>query len=137
MDYVGILIEQERGKFLFQLRDSNLKIKNKNCWSLFGGGIEKNEIPLNAAIRELKEELGITIKHEQLYPFLTIPFLKKKNYLFRMQLGENTKELQLHEGASMGLFSIRDMILKKNVVPSLRPFLLLCLFLVPFKKSIA
>ncbi len=57
MDYAGILIERNDGKMLFQLRGNNPNIRNRNCWSLFGGGINKNETPIGAAIRELKEEM--------------------------------------------------------------------------------
>jgi len=66
---------------LFQLRDNNPKIKNRNCWSLFGGGINNGEQPIDAAIRELKEELGLTIKKEQLRPLAVFLGIKKRNYL--------------------------------------------------------
>lgn len=125
MDYAGILIERNDGKMLFQLRDNNPNIRNCNCWSLFGGGINKNETPIEAAIRELKEELGINIKREQLYLWATFPSFKKKNYLFKLKLNKNIKDLKLKEGSSMGYFTILDMLKKKNLVKSLRLFLIL------------
>mgnify|MGYP001574773866 CR=1 FL=1 len=63
---------------LFQLKDNNPVIKNKNLWSLFGGGIKTGEKPVEAAIRELKEELGIKIKKRQLYSWMVFPGFRKK-----------------------------------------------------------
>ena len=65
MDYAGILIERNDGKLLFQLRD-NHAILNPNRWGIFGGGIEKNESPIEAIKRELKEELSLDTKKEDL-----------------------------------------------------------------------
>ena len=125
MDYAGILIEKEDGKMLFQLRDNNPKIKNRNCWSLFGGGINNGEQPIDAAIRELKEELGISINGEQLSLWMVFPSFKKRNYLFKLKLNKNIKDLKLKEGSSMEYFTILDMLRKKNLVKSLRLFLIL------------
>jgi len=125
MDYAGILIENNDGKMLFQLRDNNPKIKNRNCWSLFGGGINKNETPTEAAIRELKEELGIDIKKEQLYLWTVFHGFKKKNFLFKLKLNKNIKDMKLKEGSSMGYFTILEILKKRNLVKSLRLFLIL------------
>lgn len=38
-----------------------LETTYKTNWEVPGGGVEKNESPIQAAIRETKEELGITI----------------------------------------------------------------------------
>lgn len=51
----------ENDRVLVQVRASE-----KNRLGIFGGGIEKNETPIEAAIRELKEETGIEIYKEQL-----------------------------------------------------------------------
>ncbi len=125
MDYVGILIEREDGKMLFQLRDNNPTIKNKNLWSLFGGGIKTGEKPVEAAIRELKEELGIKIKERQLCSWMVFPGFRKKSYLFKLQLNKDARDLQLMEGSSLGYFSILEILKKKNIVSSLRLLLLL------------
>ena len=120
MDYAGILIERKDGKMLFQLRDNNPKIRNRNCWGLFGGGIEPEEEPMEAAIRELKEELGLSIKKEQLKLWMVIPFYKKKNYLFKLHLDREISSLKLGEGAGMGYFTISEMRKKKNIVKNLK-----------------
>ena len=134
MDYAGILIEREDGKMLFQLRDNKINIKNRDCWSLFGGGINNNEKPIEAAIRELKEELGIKVKKEQLKLWMAFPGFRKKNYLFKLQLYKDIRDLHLMEGSSMGYFTITEILRKKNLVGSLRLLLLLYLLISLIKK---
>ncbi len=127
MNYVGLILEKEDGKILFQLRDNKLGILNPNKWSLFGGGIEKNEEPRQAATRELYEELGIKSNKNQLKLFITFYGFKKTRYIYKLE--DNNFKLKLNEGSSMGYFSPREMLFKKNVVLSLRLFLLIYPFL--------
>ena len=57
-----IVIEYEdKKKVLLQIRGTE-----KSRIGIFGGGIEDNEMAKDAAIRELKEELGLNIGAEQL-----------------------------------------------------------------------
>ncbi len=44
--------------FLLQLRDNKPDISNPNRWGSVGGGIEGNEVPLEAMKRECREEIG-------------------------------------------------------------------------------
>jgi 8-oxo-dGTP pyrophosphatase MutT (NUDIX family) len=53
-------------KLLLQIRSTE-----ESRVGIFGGGIEDNETPIESAIRELKEELNIDVKPEQL-EFLSI-----------------------------------------------------------------
>jgi len=52
----GVLIRNDDGKILL------VKPSYKNHWTLPGGTVDENESPLNTAIREVKEELSISIK---------------------------------------------------------------------------
>lgn len=128
MDYAGVLIEQKEGKMLFQLRDNNPNIKNRNCWGLFGGGINNNEKPIDAAIRELKEELNLNINKNQLKLWMIFPGIKKKNYLFKLKLNKKIDSLKLMEGAEIGCFTLPEIRKKKNLVKSLK----ILLYLYPF-----
>ena len=53
-------------KLLLQIRSTE-----ESRVGIFGGGIEDNETPIDSAIRELKEELNVNVKPEQL-EFLSI-----------------------------------------------------------------
>ena len=63
----GIIIENNKGEVLLQLRDNKPNILYPNQWVLPGGGIEKNEAPKEAVKREIKEELEIKLKKFKLF----------------------------------------------------------------------
>lgn len=57
INLAGGILKDNKGRILLIHRNT-LKLKQ---WELPGGKIEKNEKPNEAAIRELKEELGIRV----------------------------------------------------------------------------
>lgn len=59
---VRICITDSEGKALVQLR----KDYGEYVFIFFGGRVEAGEEPLNAAVREVREELGLVIKPEEL-----------------------------------------------------------------------
>lgn len=63
-----IIIINKRGEILLQHRDAQAPT-NPNKWGLWGGSIEQNEEPLEAALRELKEELSVTVAPNELVLF--------------------------------------------------------------------
>ncbi len=64
---IAIFIQNEKGEFLIQKRSANKK-QAPNKWCLTTGHVELGEEYDKAAIRELKEELEIEIKEEELTP---------------------------------------------------------------------
>jgi len=123
MDYAGVLIERSDGKILFQLRDDREDIPNPNLWSIFGGGIKENESPKYAAIRELKEELSIIVKKEELELFVTAPSFRKRRFIYRLRWNKGIDDFTLKEGSDMQFYTRNEILKKNNVVPSLRVFL--------------
>jgi 8-oxo-dGTP diphosphatase len=55
-----------KGRYLFVLRDDIPTISSPNTWDIIGGGIEEGETPLEAAIREVQEEVNISVEPSQL-----------------------------------------------------------------------
>lgn len=120
MGYSGIIIEGKNKKFLFQLRDNKKGISNPNKWGLFGGGIESNESPVKAIIREIKEELNLELIEKNI-KFL---FKNGKNNIFYYKLEEDRRDFILNEGQNFKFFKIREILFKKKVVFRLRIFLI-------------
>ena len=134
MDYAGILIQDLDGRMLFQLRDNNPNISHPNRWGLFGGGINFKEEAIDAAIRELKEELDLDVKKDRLKLLIKIPELNKNSYLFTLKINKKKDKLHLKEGAFMDYFTIPQIIRKKNVLFSLRLLLIVYPLLFNLKR---
>ena len=70
-------------------------------WSLPGGGLHKGEDPRLAAIREIKEEVGIAISPEQLVPLLRQTIRSKgfnvDTYIFTATIKRATIKIQRFE----------------------------------------
>lgn len=56
----GVIVENSKGEALL------LKAHYKSYWSFPGGWIEDDQTPLEAALRELQEEAGVTLKSSDL-----------------------------------------------------------------------
>lgn len=129
-NYSGIIIENPQGKLLFQLRDNKKGLPHANKWSLFGGGIEPGESPVQAIVREVKEELGLDILPQNLRLLLRKETKREKRYVFYYKLRENPSRFKLGEGQRFEFLRLKEILLKENVVPPLRLFM----FLYPFFK---
>lgn len=66
----GVIFLNEKKKILI------LKPSYKDYWSIPGGVIEKDESPRNAALREVKEEIGLDSKSMQ---FVCLDYMSPQN----------------------------------------------------------
>ena len=128
-NYVGIFIEDEEKRIMFQLRDNKKNIPHPNRWSLFGGGIKKGEEPVEAIMREIKEELEFSIDRKKLRLLIRSKVKNASKYIFYYQLENDEKLFHLKEGQKYMFLSPYRLLVKRNVVPSLRIFLLIYPFL--------
>ncbi len=65
---VGCLVKSKNNQIVLQQRDGNC-LSFPGCLATFGGGIEKGETPMEALIRELKEELGAEVHASDVLSF--------------------------------------------------------------------
>ncbi len=76
---ISVLIINDNNEILMQKRSQNKKFY-PNLWSLFvKGHIQSKEDPISACIREIKEELGIIVREEELKYLYTIKEEKREN----------------------------------------------------------
>lgn len=86
----GILFLNEKEEFLI------LKTTYKNGWSIVGGMSEKGESPIETAIRETREEIGLDIKDPRMFavdfhksdPYDRFLFLFDGGTLFEKEIGQ-------------------------------------------------
>ena len=102
--------------YLFQLRDNKKSIIFPAHWGLFGGEIEENEEPREAAFRELKEEIEYV--PEEIYEFhqyyrQDLLNGEIRDYYIHAHYGKLTvaqSELVLNEGADLALFNENEIL---------------------------
>jgi 8-oxo-dGTP diphosphatase len=62
-----VLLFDCNSRLLVYLRDDNPAIPFPNHWDLFGGHMEAGESPEQALVREVREEVGVDLKHWNLF----------------------------------------------------------------------
>lgn len=127
-EVVSLLLYNERGEVLIQLRDDKPDIPYPNHWTLFGGQVEKGELPEHAARRELWEELGVdvplTLWREFEDPDRTKPGkIVCMHYSYRAAFPYEVNQLTLAEGQKMA-YVTRDEAAKLNLAFRQTPLLL-------------
>jgi len=108
----GLILENNKRKILFQLRDNKPSIAYPNCWGTFGGHIEDGETPEETIKREIKEELDYDLKDFKLY---NIYFFKDyKVYMFR-KVDKKIKlsDLKILEGQKGKFLTLKQIKNKK------------------------
>src|SRR3546814_13246923 len=68
-DAAVALLTLPDGRYILQRRDAKPSIFFPDHWGLFGGALEDGEMPEQALVRELDEELGFSIEPERLSYF--------------------------------------------------------------------
>lgn len=107
---IALIIPYDSEKrFLLQHRTSNAKFL-PNYWAFFGGGIENNETPEDAARRETLEELGYKIKNLVLLleQSFKIEGMYGCRYIYTDAFHGNKSELKLNEGQGLGWFNLQE-----------------------------
>lgn len=111
---IAVFILNDEGQVLLQKRSSTKK-HYPNMWALCTGHVEKGESASDAAVRELQEELGVTVSLDHLYSFMDGKFDSdiicffyiKCNFLAREFV---IQEEELFEVVWVSIDSLIDMI---------------------------
>ncbi len=108
-------IIQCEGKYLLQKRDANPDVIYGGYWGLFGGAIELGETPFQAVIREVLEEINITIDPNLITKLTYVPMGQKihraisRFYFFSMIDAKEAKNIRLTEGEKYSFFDLDDL----------------------------
>jgi 8-oxo-dGTP pyrophosphatase MutT (NUDIX family) len=106
---VAALLQLSDGRYLMQLRDSNPDIFYPEHWGCFGGAVDAGEAPAAALVRELKEELEVSVIPSEVirlrtYHAVTLP-------------QADLDGLVLGEGADLAAFEAKSLLAMPRLVP--------------------
>ena len=120
---VEILVRHTDGDYLLMHRDPNKSVFPDYLEATAGGGVQKGETPLEGAIRELKEETGIST--ESLTPIANMPYHRMLCYQYLCITDCEKDSVTLQEGETVGYKWVSekefiDFINSGNMIPTQR-----------------
>lgn len=117
---ICVFVINQQNQILLQKRSANKK-SYPNKWALLTGHVEEQERFKDAALREIKEEIGIEIKEEELYPFAKRKYITSEDhyeltYFFYVtcSLQKEAFTIQEEELSEVKWFNISDVINRVN-----------------------
>lgn len=124
---VHVWIINKKGDLLLQKRGNTAK-KFPNYWSNTGGTVQAGETPIAGALREIKEELGLDIKKDELKYIATYKRLIDYAEVYLLEKDINLNEITMQEDEVQdvryaSLKEFEEMINKGEGVESSLPFL--------------
>ena len=105
----NVILETE-GKVVLQLRD------DLHLWGIFGGLVEDGEDPEETALREIGEELTISLDPDRLVLLKVFDGPRYESHLFHYTVGDELDGAALTEGIRFEAKS-RDDLSPDEVVP--------------------
>lgn len=111
---------------LLIIRDRKLLLaysKNKNCFYLPGGKIDKDETSIEALRREIGEELNLALQQNELsyYTHITAPAYGEMNGVIMEQdcflLNKIVEPIAAAEIGELKYFSLDEYLLENNTAP--------------------
>jgi len=119
----AFIINKKLNKLLLVLRDDKPNIPRPNCWSLFGGGIEPDESPIDALKREMGEEINIEVYDiKQIDVIDVVLTVENKSYtvmghIFLAYTDAELEDIEIYEGQRVGYFTIEELKKLENIGP--------------------
>ncbi len=101
------VITTAKDKILMYLRDDKANLPFAGCWDLLGGQVESGELPAQAIVREVFEEIELSIDAPEW--FKTVPFEDRIEHMYWLVTDLNIKTTPLHEGQRLEWLSEADI----------------------------
>jgi 8-oxo-dGTP diphosphatase len=108
----AVILENDKGEFLLYLRDNKPGIPFPDHWDLIGGHVEEGETPEQALVREVKEELGISLteyKFYKLFECVEGDAYENIKYIYSGRINIPIEEITLYEGVRAHYFSREEI----------------------------
>lgn len=104
------ILFDKNNRLLIYLRDNKPTISYPNHWDLFGGIIEEGETPEQALVREVQEEIGVTLKRYNKFREYVSNNENRPNkkYVFYAKINFLPEELTLSEGQRLTSIDLND-----------------------------
>ncbi len=102
----SIIFVNDKHQILLFLRDNIPDIPYPNMWDVPGGHVEQLENPEKCIIREMKEEMNLTLDDFEL--FSKIEFKDRIEYTFWARADFDIDEIELTEGQKLKWFTKDD-----------------------------
>lgn len=106
----------DEGKVLIQQRSNEEWLPFRKHWQFMGGFIEEGEEPLECAIREMKEEIDVDLKENDLKFMKVVNGEKRNDYIYICKTKIDVDKVILKEGMKIEYVGIND-IQKLELVP--------------------
>ena len=117
---VGIILVDARGRFLLNLRVAEPEVALPGRWAILAGAIEPGETPEEAALREVREEIGHPLR--RIHPIVHVSW-PRRVYLYGAGLPVAAEDVRLGEGVEHRLLTLEDVTGLSPRAPLLRPVL--------------
>src|SRR3712207_5920001 len=118
---VACVILYQEARVLLQHRDDDPAIRWPGAWAIFGGHVEDDEAPEEAARREILEELELRLEGPLNLVYHGIREARER-FFYAAPLTVSVERLVLREGQGMALLS-REELDRLPVVPIHREIL--------------
>jgi len=125
LEVSAVIIIDSKNRVLLQKKDSDYPL-GSNKWSLFGGGIEKDENAMDAVQREIKEEIGISFNKEKIkfldeFIFkgeLNGKFFRVNHSIFIIEFNKDISEIRIGEGIGFAFFEKEELTKLDLMLPT-------------------
>lgn len=108
VEAIGLMPFDQHGRLLMQLRDDFDFVAGGGKWSFFGGHVEPDEGLASAALREMKEETGVSLGNDQLHPayrVYTDHTIVALQYFCKVDAVLSPEDICVMEGAGFGFLT--------------------------------
>jgi 8-oxo-dGTP diphosphatase len=99
----SIIFVNDKSQILLFLRDDKPGLPYRNMWDIPGGHVEDGETPEQCIVREMKEEMDLTLNSFEL--FSVKEFDDRIEYTFWKKANLDIEKISLNEGQQLRWFT--------------------------------